>query len=110
MQLVQNKDRYDLVSYKNDYGIPVIFSAYVEDGFSVGDKIEFVTEGNIIPRKEWEVVGEAFEFELKFTEEEAEKLSVSRYDYSFKQYRENQVLDTIMDGQIVIKRTVLWQD
>ena len=110
MRVVENGESFDIVSYHGDYGIPVAFTAKTEDGWNEGDMVVFAVENNIIPAKTWTVSGDNFIFELKFTKEEAERLAVSRYDYSFKQHRDGQYLDTIMNGEIKIKDTTLWQN
>lgn len=101
---------FDIVSYKGDWGIPIIFSAYTTEGFDVGDTVVFVTQDDIIPAKTWKIASAGFEFPLRFTEEEARKLSEKPCRYSFKRYRNGQYLETLANGNIIIKDTVLWQN
>ena len=102
-----NEEDNSIEMFQNDYGIPINFEA---EDFHVNDEIVFVVENDIIEPKTFEVTNEPFSFNLCFTEEEAEKLTRGNYYYSYKQYRDGRLLDTVLNGEIKVRRTVLWQN
>ena len=95
--------------YNGDYGVPITFET---EDFSIGDKIVFAIAGNSIPAKIFTVDSEEYSFELVFNEEESRSIAAAAgcvpIGYSFKQYRDCVFLDTIADGKIEVKGTVLW--
>lgn len=96
--------------YNGDYGVPITFDT---EDLSVGDKIVFVIAGNPIPAKTFVVDSDNYSFELVFNEEESRSIAAAAgcvpIGYSFKQYRDNTLLDTVLNGKIEIKGTVQWR-
>lgn len=111
MELITNSfsNIVEIHTDRGDYGIPIIFTAAVKDGFNVGDDIVFVVEGDLI-EKTWTIDSSEYEFAFSFTQEDVEKLIDGQYRYSFKRYRNGQYLETLQNGYIVIRETVQWQD
>lgn len=103
MRFIENR----IETYKNDYGIPINFEC---EDFQVGDMIVFTCDNYAINDKTFTVDNEEYSFGLEFTEYEATHAKAGEYKYSFKQYRNNQFLDTLLNGKLIIKETVLWRD
>lgn len=107
-----SETRGDLLVHKWDYGIPVIFLAGKEEGFSIDEKIVFTFKNDIIPCKEFVVNKINYSFELLLTKEEAEILANSdrsMFAYSIKHYSKDGVfLDTLIDGWLKIQDTLQW--
>lgn len=107
-----SKTRGDLLVHKWDYGVPVIFLAGKEEGFSIDEKIVFTFKNDIIPDKEFIVNRNDYSFELSLTKEEADTLANANrsiFAYSIKHYSEDGVfLDTLIDGWLKIQDTLQW--
>ena len=103
MRFIENR----IETYKNDYGIPINFEC---EDFQIGDVIVFTCNNSAIPDKTFTVDSEEYSFSLTLTEKEAKQSRVGQYNYSFKHYRNDQFLDTLLDGKLIIKETVLWRD
>lgn len=97
-----------------DYGVPIIFEAGKEQGFSIGDKIIFIFDSDKIEDKIFEVDAANYYFGLAFNKEEADTLfsnpikSDKRVKYSAKRYKENEFLETLIDSKLIIKETLKW--
>lgn len=92
-------------TYKNDYGIPVNFECI---DFEINDVIVFVCDNTAIADKTFTVDSSEYSFGLKLTKKEADLSEIGQYNYSFKQYRNGQFLDTLLDGKLKIKETEIW--
>jgi hypothetical protein len=105
MRFIENTKTIE--TYKNDYGIPINFEC---EDFQIGDVIVFACNIPSVADKIFTVDNEEYSFGLKFTEQEALRAKVGQYKYSFKQYRNDQFLDTLLNGKLIIEETVLWRD
>lgn len=100
-------ESYKLIEiYKGDYGEKINFNT---EDFIINDEIIFVFENNIIPSKIYTVETLPFEFQLTFNKEEIENLEIKDYKFSVKQYRNNELLDTLFNGILRIKETEVWE-
>lgn len=107
-----SETRGDLLVRKWDYGVPVIFLAGKEEGFSIDEKIVFTFKNDIIPDKDFIVNKNDYSFELSLSKEEADTLANanrSMFAYSIKHYSKDGVfLDTLIDGWLKIQDTLRW--
>lgn len=108
-----------LIAYKWDFGVPVTFMAEDDDiPFTIGDVIRFELKTGLkeLPmiKKSFPVDTEDFSFDLAFNETEANLLADSgktQFFFSIKQYSSiGQFLDTIMDGKLMLKETLKWEE
>lgn len=110
-----NENTYEITTSHWDYGVPIIFEAGAEQGFSIGDKIVFVFDNQYINDKIFEVNNNDYTFELTLKKEEADNLYMNKLTsstiikYSAKRYRENQFLETLVDSTLKIEGTVRWK-
>lgn len=110
-----NENTYELTTFHYDYGVPIIFEAGTEQGFSIGDKIIFVFDNQYINDKIFEVNNDNYTFELALEKEEADNLYMNKLTsstiikYSAKRYRENQFLETLVNSTLKIEGTVRWE-
>jgi len=119
--MVLNNYTNELSFYEGDYGVPVAYSAI---GFENDDQIVFVVSNETISPKVFDVVLDdenKFYFDLALTKEDAEAITTAESGsavrtasnslfYSFKHYRNGILLDTLVNGRITSKETVLWQN
>lgn len=105
----------NLIAYRGDFGVPVTFAAADDDiPFSIGDKILFELNDNPKIKKEFTVNTTDYSFDLAFSKEEAKRLVSAGKDaflFTFKQYSSAGVfLETIMNGKLILKETLQWED
>ena len=114
--MLYNEQTQELVSYQYDYGVPVIFDAGEDEGFSVGEKVIFVFDTDKIENKEFTVNAAEYSFPLKLEKAEADALFTKEIGerpihYSAKRYNaSNQFLETLIDSDFIIKGTLKWQN
>lgn len=105
----------NLIAYRWDFGVPVTFIATNDDiPFTIGDKIVFTLNSDPRIEKQYNVDNEDFSFDLMFTQGESNMLAnsgKSAFVFSFKQYSEKgEFLDTIMNGKLILKETLHWEE
>lgn len=110
-----NKRKGNLVAYKWDFGVPVTFATVDDDiPFTVGDKILFELNTEPKLQKEFVVDSEDYSFDLVFNKEESSTMAnakKSAFVFSFKQFSETGVfLQTIMNGKLILKETLQWEE
>lgn len=109
-----NEKTYEITTSQYDYGVPIVFEAGKEQGFSIGDKIVFVFNTDKIEDKEFNVNTDDYTFNLSLTKEEADNLykhkigSFITIRYSVKRYSEGEFLETLVDSKLIIQGTVKW--
>jgi hypothetical protein len=109
-----NEKTYEITTSQYDYGVPIVFEAGKEQGFSIGDKIVFVFNTDKIEDKEFNVNTDDYTFNLFLTKEEADNLykqkigSFITIRYSVKRYSEGEFLETLVDSKLIIQGTVKW--
>lgn len=107
-----NENTFDIYAYQYDWGVPVNFEAGKDQGFSIGDQIIFTFGVDTIADKIFYVSVDDFTFALAFTKEEADSVSLERFagfkkiPYSAKRYRGGQFLETIVNANLIIGKTV----
>ena len=87
-----------IVMNKGDYGLPIVYNLTGEL-LQPTDKILF-TIGDVI-EKEYSLMQDEdkYTFTFELSEEDSEKLTDDLYFYSVKAYRENELLDTLIDDE-----------
>lgn len=110
-------DKYkgNLIAYKWDFGVPVTFATANDDiPFTVGDKILFELNTEPKLQREFIVDSEDYSFDLVFNKDEANAMAnakKSAFVFSFKQFSETGVfLETIMNGKLILKETLQWEE
>lgn len=109
-----NEFNYEITTSQYDYGVPVVFEAGTEQGFSIGNEIIFVFEHNAISDKSFVVSAEDFSFNLSLTKEEADAIQFNKIRpyttirYSAKRYSEGQFLETLVDSVLIVRDTLKW--
>lgn len=93
-----------IIMDEGDYGLDIAFK--ITGDVLVTDKIEFKIKENkyskeILIKELLNLSNEdgKFIFILSFTSEESEKLLVGNYIYGIKQYRDNELLNTIIKAE-----------
>ena len=110
-----NENTFDIYAYQYDWGVPVNFEAGKAQGFSINDQIVFTFGVDTIADKIFDVSTDDFTFALAFTKEEADSISLERFagfkkiPYSAKRYRGGQFLETIVNANLIIGKTVRWE-
>ena len=105
---------YKITTSQYDWGVPIVFEAGEEQGFSIGNKIIFVFDTDMIEDKEFEVSREDYSFNLTLEKEEAENLykiklkSPRTIHYSVKRYSEGNFLETLVDSLLIVEGTLKW--
>lgn len=112
-----NESNFNITTYQNDWGIPVIFEARTEDGFALGDELAIIfNDSRIADRTGILITNDAFTFEFKLAEAEASGLfdgtirNQLSIPYSVKRARDGQYLETLVNAYLIVKGTVLWRD
>ena len=107
---------FNIETYQNDWGVPIIFEAKTSKGFAIGDEIIIVFGTDKIATRSETVNSDNFTFEFKLTEAEANAVydgSITNrisFPYSIKRYHDGQYLDTIINASIAFRSTVKWQN
>ena len=110
-----NETTFDIYAYQYDWGVPVNFEAGKNQGFSIGDQIIFTFGVDTIADKIFDVSVDDFTFALAFTKQEADSVSLDKFagfkkiPYSAKRYRGGQFLETIVNANLIIGKTVRWE-
>lgn len=109
-----NETNYEITTSQYDYGVPIVFEAGEEQGFSIGDKIVFVFNTDKIGDKIFTVNASDYTFPLTITKQEADELYKSKIGsyltirYSVKRYIESRFLETLIDSRLIVQGTVKW--
>lgn len=100
----------DIITAKGDFGSGLHFEV---SGAEAGDKIVFCF-GNVNGAKPADKVytlDSNFTFDFYFNQQEAQALAQSAYTvnipYSVKHYRDEVLLSTLIDAQLIVKGTVM---
>lgn len=110
-----NENTFEIYAYQYDWGVPVNFEAGKDQGFSIGDQIVFTFGVDTIADKVFDVNVDDFSFALAFTKQEADSVSLDKFagfkkiPYSAKRYRGGQFLETIVNANLIIGKTVRWE-
>ena len=110
-----NENTFDIYAYQYDWGVPVNFEAGKDQGFSIGDQIVFTFGVDTIADKVFDVSVDDFTFALAFTKQEADSVSLDKFagfkkiPYSAKRYRGGQFVETIVNANLIIGKTVRWE-
>lgn len=109
-----NEFTYEITTSHYDYGVPVVFEAGTEQGFSIGNEIVFVFDNDAIEDRIFTVDGEKFTFNLALTKEEADSIQANMIrpyttiKYSAKRYQSGQFLETLVDSTLIVRDTLKW--
>lgn len=97
----------NITTAKGDFGVGLKFTF---NGAQVGDKIIFCFGGTIKPGNKVYTLDSTLTCEFFFTKQDAQILTSSHMNnipYSIKHYRDEVMLNTLVDAQVNIKRTVI---
>ena len=109
-------DNYDIIVNQWDYGVPVIFEVVPDEGVSlIGDVLVLAFENHIEDREKPVTEDDnTISFALKDSEAESiydgKIVNPYKIPYSLKRYKEGQYLDTLLNANVIVTRTVKWQE
>ena len=109
-----NEFTYEITTSHYDYGVPIVFEAGTEQGFSIGNEIIFIFDNEAISDKSFVVDKEKFTFNLALTKEEADSIQANMIrpyttiKYSAKRYQSGQFLETLVDSILTVRDTLKW--
>ena len=110
--MIFNAKTYEITMSQYDFGIPIIFEAGAEQGFSINDEIVFLFDTPKLANKTYQVDKEDYSLPFYFTKAEANIIfdrSVKGFrhiKYSVKRYAKGQYLETIIDSTLHIENTL----
>lgn len=116
-QMQIDEYNFDITTYQYDYGIPIVFEARLEDGFSMGDELIVAFNDKRIKDREGNIIdSDNYSFDFALTKSEAD--SVFDYGvknqmpipYTVKRYRNGQFLETLVNANIIFRGTVKWEE
>ena len=110
-----DESTFNIETYQHDWGIPIMFEAKTDDGFSIDDMVVFAFGDTRIADREYIVNTEDFAFSFALTKEEADNIFLKeiynpiQIPYSIKRYHDGEYLETLVNATISFKGTVKWQ-
>ena len=116
---MQIDNKYNITINQWDWGIPIIFEVSPENPNTslIGDELRLTFENDVIDRRQKEIVSdEDTTISFALTKVEADNIyngklkGTLKIPYSLKRYKDNQYLDTLFDSNLIITRTVKWQE
>lgn len=108
-----DKSTGNIITSKGDFGSGLHFEV---SGAEAGDKIVFcfVNVYGTKPADKVYTLDSNFAFDFGFSKQEAQVLARSAYTvnipYSVKHYRDEVLLSTLIDAQLIVKGTVMMND
>lgn len=108
---------FDITTYQYDYGIPIVFEARLEDGFSMGDELIVAFNDERIEDREGNIIdSDDYSFDFALTKTEADSVfdygvkNQMSIPYTVKRYQNGQFLETLVNANIIFRGTVKWEE
>ena len=110
-----NEQNLNITVCQRDFGVPIFFEIIPDEGVSiVGETYVLVFDDKISDRTE---VAESEDFKMRFviSKEEADTMfsddivNPYKIPYSLKRYKNGEYLDTLVNANLIVTRTVQWK-